>query len=74
MIRWTEVEKVFDVTNAKPCPFCGYEKIISEKVWDRETYNVGCPNCGVHYDCYFKSLDEAIEAWNLRAAEAVNDA
>lgn len=60
------VDKVIDFSGAKPCPFCGYEKILSEKLWDRERYNAVCPNCGIHYGYDFRSLNEAQEAWNLR--------
>lgn len=52
----------------KPCPFCGGKaKIRSEKYWQPNVRrNVICTNCFANTGWY-KTEDEAIEAWNRRA-------
>lgn len=58
-------------TTLKPCPFCGGDFVISQKVWWRRIklpYRVICVSCqasGGHR----ATREKAIEAWNRR----VND-
>lgn len=64
----------------KPCPFCGGEAMIVFCGYD-SVPQVRCNNClalmggdsksysAVKGDLFFKTQDEAIEAWNRRATK-----
>lgn len=56
----------------KPCPFCGSERVILEKVQndpddkDDFVYSTYCRNCLSKSDWYLNEED-AIKAWNRRS-------
>ena len=63
-----------------PCPFCGEPAAIwyfpqHDRPLLKEAYYVGCTNdnCGCELDHpgAFKSLDDAVSAWNRRAKELI---
>ena len=59
----------------KPCPFCGgdarYNRITYHTVIANESHIVFCAKCGASTQKY-KTKQEAIAAWNKRAAETFN--
>ena len=61
-------------TELKPCPFCGGRACVRKNKGIFETFNVYCMNedCRVEpiTHSYYRK-DEAIEAWNRRAEDAV---
>lgn len=47
----------------KPCPFCGKDAEVQGHV----AYQVYCTHCStVQMGVFFKTKDEAIDAWNNR--------
>ena len=52
----------------KHCPFCGRKAEISK--YGLSSYSVVCENCGAEAPARL-SRDEAIDAWNRRAYEAL---
>ena len=67
-----------DDERLKPCPFCGEPAAIwyfpqHDRPLLKEAYYVGCTNdncgCEIEKPGAFKSLDEAVEAWNRRTKE-----
>lgn len=53
----------------EPCPFCGEEaKVAEEGSWTDQSifYSVFCIRCRSQI-YWFKTTEEAIEAWNTRA-------
>ncbi len=68
-----------DDERLKPCPFCGEDAAIwyfpqHDRPLLKEAYYVGCTNdncgCEIEKPGAFKSLDEAVEAWNRRVKDA----
>lgn len=61
------------MTELKTCPFCGGMKIEtmeSDVSWRlKNSWSIGCPDCGVWYDWIFKDEAEAVAAWNYRVGE-----
>lgn len=62
------------MSGLKPCPFCGGEPLIKTtniqtKAVSANFYTVACLDCNAEIYLYFKTLDEAIEAWNRRVSE-----
>lgn len=58
------------MSDLKTCPFCGSKAIL---VHDNNGYCVACCNrkCDVFpVTWYFKTVREAIEAWNRRAGDS----
>ena len=56
----------------KPCPFCGGEAVVDmddDWYWEWKAY---CPVCGCDLG-YFKTKEEAIEAWNRRESQPPAD-
>lgn len=54
----------------KPCPFCGADEdsgLHIETIWDdKEKFRIMCENCRAEIGD-FKTIEEAVEAWNRRA-------
>ena len=71
-----ESDKEFDeylksctVKDAKPCPFCGGEKvIIMQQGYYAKEYHVMCLNCGARNGIKFNK-EIAIINWNLRMGD-----
>lgn len=70
--------KRIDDNRLLPCPFCGEPAAIwyfpqHDRPLLKEAYYVGCTNdncgCEIEKPGAFKSLDEAVEAWNRRVKE-----
>ncbi|HOR12300.1 MAG TPA: Lar family restriction alleviation protein [Anaerolineaceae bacterium] len=61
------------MTEIKQCPFCGGINIETGKTRitgrTKDSWHVGCPDCGVWYDWIFKDEAEAVAAWNYRDAD-----
>jgi len=52
----------------KPCPFCG-----NSCAYIDEDFAPWCIECGATIDGYFKTKQEAIDAWNRRQGYADKD-
>jgi len=50
----------------KPCPFCGSEARVIERVPGRD-YEVTCQDCWACLNCSFEKAIDATRAWNRRA-------
>lgn len=68
--------KKIDDNRLLPCPFCGEEAAIwyfpqHDRSLLKEAYYVGCTNdncgCELEHPGSYKSLDDAVNAWNRRA-------
>lgn len=66
----------------KPCPFCGAKETdFGEPVnlWmttDEKgniEFSVDCQNCGANIGLFNRTEEEAIEAWNRRVNEVIDD-
>lgn len=55
----------------KPCPFCGGEAKVFGN-YDDSDYHVNCTNdeCGCYWVNYYKTKEEAVEAWNRRISQS----
>lgn len=57
--------------NLKPCPFCGSKAFVAEIIGINTLYAVFCPAdedyCIKPSTKYYKTREEAINAWNRRA-------
>lgn len=53
----------------KPCPFCGGEAMIVEHTFYElnPTYGIYCKNCEAKTRQFYKTEEDAAEAWNRRA-------
>ena len=59
----------------KPCPFCGSEKVavIRHKFRYLEvSYGIECPDCNTQSYQFFKTRQEAIDAWNTRKSPQIS--
>jgi Lar family restriction alleviation protein len=56
----------------KPCPFCGYGKILQNS---GDGYFVSCMKCGSRGSKkkYYETMSDAITAWNTRPIEDEKD-
>ena len=52
----------------KSCPFCGSDKIKAIAL-GRKNHLVYCVDCGGETRASYRTIDEAIEAWNRRAKD-----
>ena len=52
----------------KPCPFCGGQAMV--RIDSMYIYYIECTtlSCTARDTRWFKSYDEAVEAWNTRSA------
>ncbi len=58
----------------KPCPFCCGEALIKTTNLQAagasaDFYTIACLECNAEIFRYFKTLEEAAEAWNRRATD-----
>lgn len=56
------------MSELKPCPFCGGEGCLQEHIFVgyTNTYGVVCLDCCAETRQFFRTREEAIEAWNRR--------
>jgi Lar family restriction alleviation protein len=59
------------MSDLKPCPFCGTDKVVIIFYENVMMYCVYCTKCGAKADIE-KKRDEAIEAWNRHAEVGVD--
>lgn len=59
------------MSELKPCPFCGGEGCLQEHIFFgyTNTYGVVCLDCCVETKQFFRTEEEAVEAWNRRVGE-----
>lgn len=63
--------------NLKPCPFCGGEAHVSYSNDNHRSPHVECDtlHCPGNktYQWHYRTVEEAVEAWNKRRVEQDND-
>jgi Lar family restriction alleviation protein len=57
---------VLNENGVLPCPFCGSYPELFTTFW-RNASAISCTSCGCTSDDEYKSLQQAIDAWNRRA-------
>ena len=60
-----EIEKEYEL---KPCPFCGGEAVYPEGITVGGIW-ITCDKCGIVQGHPYMTREEALAAWNRRAAE-----
>jgi len=52
-----------------PCPFCGGKAIAEDRSDLHSAWLIGCDRCDCVMDVYYRTKEEAVEAWNRRAKD-----